>query len=207
MLGLSLAVYFVLFFVELAANPIKVSGDPAASPDRFADSLIWMAKTPFSLVYLELAAAAVFAFAIPTAVAQRIRSAEPRLAQASVGFGFTALALWVLLSLVSFHLGAAGTSSLTRDELRQSIPVLFSILIPGLLGSFDLFAGAWIFSVSVAVVRSGGLPRWLAYFGVLSGVVLIVGTLGQAGIEGMVAPWLIWLGITMLATPRHTLHP
>ncbi|MDQ6876890.1 MAG: hypothetical protein M3082_04180, partial [Candidatus Dormibacteraeota bacterium] len=56
--GLSMVVYFVLFFVVVAANPVKVSGDPAQSPERFADFLIWQAKTPFSLIYLELALAA-----------------------------------------------------------------------------------------------------------------------------------------------------
>lgn len=160
-----------------------------------------MAKTPFSLIYLELALAAVLGFAVPGAVAERIRLTAPRLARASVGFGYSAVALWVLISLVSFHLGAAGTSSLTRDEVRQAIPLLFSLILPGFLGSFDLFAGAWILLVSFAVIRSGGLSRWLAYFGVLCGLVLIAGILGQAGIEGAVAPWLIWLGIVMLSSP------
>lgn len=199
--GLSMVVYFVLFFVQVAANPVTVSGNPADSPDRFADSLIWLAKTPFSLIYLELAVAAVFGFAVPRAVAGRLRVAAPIFVQTSAAFGYAAMALWVLISLVSFHLNAAGGSSLTRDELRQAIPFLYVLLFPGLLGAFDLLAGAWILSVSLAAIRSGGLSRWLAYFGVLSGLVLIAGMIGQAGTEGAVAPWLIWLGIFMLARP------
>ena len=199
--GLSMVVYFVLFFVEVAANPVQLSGNPAESPDRYADSLIWQAKTPFSLIYLELALAAVFAFAVPRAVAGRFRTTAPHFAQMSAAFGYLAMAAWVLISLVSFHLNAAGGSSLTRDELRQAIPFLFALLFPGLLGAFDLLAGAWILSVSLAAIRLGGLSRWLAYFGVLSGLVLIAGMVGQAGIEGVVAPWLIWLGIFMLARP------
>jgi len=205
--GLSMVAYFVLFFVAIAANPIKVSGNPADSPERFADSLIWQAKTPFSLIYLELALAAVFGFTIPRAVADRLRVTAPSFAQTSAAFGFGAMALWILLTLVSFHLNAAGGSSLTRDELRQAIPVLFAVVLPGLLGSFDLFAGVWILAVSLAAIRSGGLSRWLAYFGVLSGLVLIAGMIGQAGTEGVVAPWLIWLGIFMLTRPAKTESP
>ena len=199
--GLSLVVYFVLFFVEVAANPVQLSGNPAESPDRYADSLIWQAKTPFSLIYLELALAAAFAFAVPRAVAGRFRTTAPHFAQMSAVFGYLAMATWVLISLVSFHLNAAGGASLTRDELRQAIPFLFALLFPGLLGAFNLLAGAWILSVSLAAIRLGGLSRWLAYFGVLSGLVLVAGMVGQAGIEGVVAPWLIWLGIFMLAGP------
>lgn len=199
--GLSMVVYFVLFFVVVAANPVKVSGDPAQSPERFADFLIWQAKTPFSLIYLELALAAAFSFAVPRAVVDRLRATTPSLAQTTAAFGYAAMALWMLLSLISFHLNAAGGSSLTRDELRQAIPFLFALIFPGLLGSFDLLAGVWILAISLAAIRSGGLSRWLAYFGVLSGVVLIAGMIGQAGTEVVVAPWLIWLGIYLLARP------
>jgi hypothetical protein len=199
--GLSMVVYFVLFFVVVAANPVKVSGDPAQSPERFADFLIWQAKTPFSLIYLELALAAAFSFAVPMAVVGRLRATTPSLAQTTAAFGYAAIALWMLLSLISFRLNAAGGSSLTRDELRQAIPFLFALIFPGLLGTFDLLAGVWILAISVAAIRSGSLSRWLAYFGVLSGVVLIAGMIGQAGTEVVVAPWLIWLGIYLLARP------
>ncbi len=199
--GLSMVVYFVLFFVVVAANPVKVSGDPAQSPERFADFLIWQAKTPFSLIYLELALAAAFSFAVPGAVVDRLRATTPSVAHTTAAFGYAAMTLWMLLSLISFHLNAAGGSSLTRDELRQAIPFLFALIFPGLLGSFDLLTGVWILAISLAAIRSGSLSRWLAYFGVLSGVVLIAGMIGQAGTEVVVAPWLIWLGIYLLARP------
>ena len=185
----------------VAANPVKLSGDPAQSPERFADFLIWQAKTPFSLIYLELALAAAFSFAVPRAVADRWRGTTPNFAQTTAALGYAAMALWMLLSLISFHLNAAGGSSLTRDELRQAIPSLFGLIFPGLLGSFDLLAGVWILAISLAAIRSRSLSRWLAYFGVLSGVVLIAGMIGQAGIEVVVPPWLIWLGIYLLARP------
>jgi hypothetical protein len=81
--------------------------------------------------------------------------------------------------------------------LAASIPVLFGVLIPVLLGSFNLLAAAWILAVSWGGWRTAALPRWLSVLGALTSLVLLAGVTGSAGIETLTGPWLIAAGLWM----------
>jgi len=80
--------------------------------------------------------------------------------------------------------------------------VLFGVLIPVLLGAFDLLAAACILTISWAGWQHKAMPRWLCVFGSITALALLAGVTGAAGPEVLVAPWFVAAGIWMLARSR-----
>lgn len=70
-------------------------------------------------------------------------------------------------------------------------------------GNGEILGGLMMLLVSWAALRTGGLPKFLNYLGVVVGLVGIVSTIpglsGLAGIFGMSQIiWFVWLAIIML---------
>jgi prepilin signal peptidase PulO-like enzyme (type II secretory pathway) len=72
-------------------------------------------------------------------------------------------------------------------------------------GQGELLGGLWVLLVSVAALRTGGLPKALNWLGILIGFAGIVSVvpplLDAAYVFGLLQiVWLIWMGIVMLRT-------
>lgn len=190
LLGVGLVGYMVAFGVWLASTRVNIDGDPAAQPERFAQQLINGASSPMWALYLALAAAAVFAFAASAAVGARVSSGPA----AALGYA-SMVTLAIAFVLTSEITQKAGSNVLPKQTLEAAVPAMFGVVIPGLLAAFDLIAAAWTLLVSWIGWRSGAAPKWLCVVGALTGLGLVAGTTGAAGVELLIAPWLICVGV------------
>ena len=112
--------------------------------------------------------------------------------------------MYLLIALTSGTIEReAGSAVLSRSELVTSIPMLFGVLIPVLLGSFNLLAAAWMLAASCSGWRTRAFPRWLSALGGLTSLVVLAGVTGMSGLEVLAGPWLIAAGVWML-TRSHT---
>ena len=137
----------------------------------------------------------------------RLRDGAPILAKAATAVGI----MWAFVLVASgmiFNAGMAavvglfGTSPLEAVSAWQAIEPVSD----GLGGSGgELLGGLWVLLVSVAALRTGGLPKVLNWLGVVigaAGILSVVPFLKDLGYAfGLLQiAWFVWLGIVMLRT-------
>lgn len=76
----------------------------------------------------------------------------------------------------------------TSGETRATISIVYQTLndYAGAIGEVlgvSLFAAIWVALVSIAILRSGSLPRWIGYFGLIASLALSSALLELFGID------------------------
>ena len=137
----------------------------------------------------------------------RLKDGAPILAQAATAVGL----IWAFVLVASgmiFNAGMAAVVGLHGTDPVQAVSAWQAIepVAQGLGGSGgELLGGLWVLLVSVAALRTGGLPKVLNWLGVAigaAGVLSVVPALKDLGYGfGLLQiVWFVWLGIVMLRT-------
>jgi hypothetical protein len=134
------------------------------------------------------------------ALYQRLQAGSPRLMRAAVVFGF----LW------------AGLTIGTGDLMLHNFGVVANLSgsVPAQAAAWTaLVRGLWVLLLSLAAVRTGGLPRTLGYLGVflsITGFLTKVPAFAEILLmvfgPGMMV-WSAWGSIVMLRGPAVTMQP
>ena len=144
----------------------------------------------------------------------RLKDGAPTLTQAATVVGL----IWAFVLVASgmiFNAGMAAVVGLHGTSPVQAVAAWQAIepVAEGLGGSGgELLGGLWILLVSVAALRTQGLPKVLNWLGV---------AIGAAGVLSVVPPlkdlgygfgllqivWFVWLGIVMLRTTSRAADP
>ena len=153
-------------------------------------------------------------FGVPFALRRKLEKLSPTAAKlaelAGILGAFTIILASLLLAAGELPLAQAYVEA--SEEARSAIVAIYEWqrLATALL--FDVFGlfllGVWIFVGSVAGLRSGGLPKGISWFGVLTallsfsvtiGYITKIEWLGETGLGALafltVPAWLIWLGV------------
>jgi Domain of unknown function (DUF4386) len=141
----------------------------------------------------------------------RLRDGAPTLMQAATAVGL----LWAVVLVASgmiFNAGMAAVVELHATSPVQAVAAWQAIepVAEGLGGSGgELLGGLWVLLVSLAALRTGGLPKALNSLGVAigaAGVLSVVPALNDVGIVfGLLQiVWFAWLGIVLLRTTPRT---
>ncbi len=198
--------YVVLELVSVSIGT-KVPELSASRADVVADFTTGSASKMYAGAYVTVLALLVFA-AVAAFLVQALR--ETAAARWAVTTAFAAGVVYVtasgldpalLAALVhSGHHGAdAGALMLVNDVRNFTLDL-------GFLG-----LGGFTVAASIALLRANVLPRWIAYAGLVSGVLLFVPmAFGEAFLLNMV--WMVAFGIVMASrrrdpagtTPVHT---
>ncbi len=144
----------------------------------------------------------------------RLKDEAPALAQAATAVGL----IWAFVLVASgliFNAGAAAVVGLHGTSPDQAVAAWQAIepVAQGLGGSGgELLGGLWVLLVSVAALRTRGLPKVLNWFGVAIGVVgvlSVVPALNEVayGFGLLEIVWFVWLGIVMLRTRSRVAAP
>ena len=144
----------------------------------------------------------------------RLRDGAPTLTQAATAVGL----IWAFVLVASgmiFNAGVAAVVELHGTSPVQAVAAWQAIepVAEGLGGSGgELLGGLWVLLVSVAALRTGGLPKVLNWLGVAigaAGVLSVVPALKDLGYGfGLLQiVWFVWLGIVMLRTTSRPAVP
>jgi hypothetical protein len=144
----------------------------------------------------------------------RLKDRAPTLVQAATVVGL----IWAVVLVASgmvFNAGMAAVVGLHGTSPAQAAAAWQAIepVTEGLGGSGgELLGGLWVLLVSVAALRTGGLPKVLNWFGVAigaAGVLSVVPVLKDLGLGfGLLQiVWFVWLGIVMLRTTSRPADP
>ena len=148
------------------------------------------------------------------ALYERLRGGSPLLTQAATAVGL----IWAFVLVASgmiFNAGMAAVVGLHGTSPAQAVSAWQAIepVTEGLGGSGgELLGGLWVLLVSVAALRTRGLPKVLNWLGVVigsAGVLSVVPVLKDLGyVFGLLQiVWFAWLGIVMLRTTARTADP
>ncbi len=144
----------------------------------------------------------------------RLKDRAPILAQTATAVGL----IWAFVLVASgmiFNAGVAAVAELHGANPDQAVAVWRAVepVAQGLGGSGgELLGGLWVLLVSVAALRSGGLPKILNWLGVVigvAGVLSVVPVLRDLGYGfGLLQiVWFVGLGIVMLRTSSRPADP
>jgi len=144
----------------------------------------------------------------------RLKDDAPVLAQAATAVGL----IWAVVLVASgliFNAGVVAVAGLHGTDPAQAVAAWQAIepIAQGLGGSGgELLGGLWVLLVSVAALRTGGLPKVLNWFGVAigaAGVLSVVPALSDVayGFGLLVIVWFAWLGVAMLRSPSRAAAP
>jgi hypothetical protein len=144
----------------------------------------------------------------------RLKDGAPILTQMATVVGL----IWAVVLVASgmiFNAGMAAVVGLHGTSPVQAVAAWQAIepVAQGLGGSGgELLGGLWVLLVSVAALRTGGLPRVLNWLGVAigaAGLLSVVPALKDVGIGfGLLQiVWFVWLGIVMLRTIARVADP
>jgi len=144
----------------------------------------------------------------------RLRDGAPTLIQAATAVGL----IWAFVLVASgmiFNAGMAAVVELHGTSPGQAVSAWQAIepVAQGLGGSGgELLGGLWVLLVSVAALRTGGLPKRLNWLGVATGAVGVLSVVSALkdlayGFGLLEIVWFVWLGIVMLRTTSRPADP
>jgi hypothetical protein len=190
------------FFFGLAAT-----ADSPDNSDSNAKVISWYAdhghRVGVIIGAFVLAFCGLFLLWFASGLRQRLRRAEGpegRLANVALGGGVLLVALlWVgaaALAAIPAEQSFGGGPPLSDADLGRFLPSVGfgSILLFAMFGAIAL-----IDATSVVIMRTGVLPRWLAYLGFVCGVVLLFGVVFIPVIALPI--WLIAASIVLYRQP------
>ena len=147
----------------------------------------------------------VFLIVLALALYERLRVSAPAIMQVATAIGIIWAGSLIASGMVS-NAGIAPVVALYAKDPAQAALTWqgFEVVASGLgNGNGEILGGLMTLLVSWAALRTGGLPKFLNYLGVVVGLVGIVSTIpglsDLAGLFGMgQIIWFVWLAIIML---------
>jgi hypothetical protein len=167
-----------------------------------------MAENQAFLHIMHLAIYVVWAFflvVLALALYERLKDGSPALVQTATVFGM----IWATVIISSgmiYIIGMESVVNLFDKDPAQAATIWVAIdsITQGLGGSNEILGGIWTLLLSWAALKSGLLPRFLNYLGI------VIGVAGLASIVPATAElfifiyaiaqivWFIWIGIVLI---------
>jgi hypothetical protein len=147
----------------------------------------------------------VFLIVLALALYERLKAGAPAIMQVATAIGIIWAGSLIASGMVS-NAGIAPVVALYGKDPAQAALTWqgFEVVASGLgNGNGEILGGLMTLLVSWAALRTGGLPKFLNYLGVIVGLVGVVSTI--PGLNGLTAVfgisqviWFVWLAIVML---------
>jgi len=143
------------------------------------------------------------------ALYERLKGRSPALMQTATAFGL----IWAGLIIASGNLmlhNLGVVAALFGNDPAQAATTWTALeaVETGIASGNELVGSLWVLLLSVAALRTGGLPRALSYLGLVlgvAGILTIIPALAETTImifgPGMIV-WSVWAGIILLRGSR-----
>jgi hypothetical protein len=195
LLGLVDALFLVVFLFVLPQLGFELS--MFYDPPRFVQFVAQHYPIYFALSLVIVLVTPALVVAV-RALDERMRAlpASRSLVTIATPFGYIGAAMLMLNALVQY----------ASIRLFVSTPPAFAVGVQA-SATFDMTSmgaslalGAWTFLLSWAAVRNGGLPRGLAYFGMLVALADLLALVGLPFGELLTPIWLLAVGVVLLSS-------
>jgi len=195
--GAGLATLVVLFFGVLPSLGLAL--DDFADP---AKALPFVTAHPALFFWMTAVAGVIFdSFTVVLVLAlhNRLEEGSPGWVRTATAFGFLTLFLFIAAAVLNYSAVKNLASLYSRNRVAtESAYLALNAAINALRNGATFAAGWWSLLLSWVAVRKGGLPKSLGYFGLLVGVLNIIGLFGVPIGLLINVPWFLWLGIVLL---------
>ncbi len=183
----------VLDYLSITDPAQKVALNVEKQTVIFSTNLLMYVFFGFTLIVLSLA------------LYDRMKSGAPALMQVATAIGI----IWAGSLIASGMAANAGLATIValyaKDPTQAALTFQAIESITNGLGNAngEILGGLWALLVSLAALRTGGLPKGLNFLGVLVGTVgiisIIPGLTDMVGVFGLgQIIWFVWLGIVLL---------
>ncbi|MCC7129593.1 MAG: DUF4386 family protein [Anaerolineae bacterium] len=175
------------------------------SPAQKVTLLVEMQIVTFLTNLLMYVFFGVFLLVLSLALYERLKSGAPAIMQVATAIGI----IWAGSLIASGMVANAGIDPAV--VLYAKDPAQAAVFWQGIEsvasglgnGNGEILGGLWALLVSLAALRTGGLPRGLNILGLLVGAVGIIsifpGLTGLVGVFGLgQIIWFVWLGVALL---------
>ncbi len=167
--------------------------------------LVEMQMVTFATNLLMYVFFGVFLIVLSLALYDRIKSGAPAIMQVATVIGIIWAGSLIASGMVANAGIAPAVALYAKDPVQAALTWLgFETVASGLgNGNGEILGGLWTLLVSLAALRTGGLPKSLNILGLLVGAVGIITILpGLIDLVGVFALsqviWFVWLGIVLL---------
>lgn len=149
---------------------------------------------------------------LAVALHERLKADAPGLMQVATPFGLIWAGL-VLASGMIMVVGLETVAAMHETDAREA-SVAWQAIEPvgtALGGGTEVLGGVWLLLLSIAALRTHGLPRGLSYVGVVAGaagaltVIPLLAELGALFGIGQLL-WFVWIGVVLVRRPRRAAH-
>jgi hypothetical protein len=209
------AMYVALALLTAIPYFLVVVDYPGAS--TASDKVSLIADHYPSLYAMYLASYVGFGLALgllSVALWDRLHATAPLIVRAATGVGLLWSGVLVASGLV-FTYGLTTIDQLAAEDRTHAVATwraveLVALALGGAGG--ELLGGLFVLLISVAVVRGGGLPQTLGWFGAVAGIVGLASVVPAAhdlaiGFGLLLIVWFVWLGVVLLRVGRTTVEP
>jgi hypothetical protein len=204
--GIAALVLAATFVIGIAMYATLLT-DYTAADVTAAESVSFVVDNQAALFAWYLVTLIVFAVAVvPLALAlhRRLGTAAGGLVPTATAFGLIWSGLILATGMIS-NIALSTVADLSATDAGQAEAVWSALdtVTNGLGGGNEIAGGIWVLLVSISALRTGALPRALAYVGMVSaaaGLVTVVPGLTDVGIVfglGLIV-WFAWTGIVLL---------
>jgi hypothetical protein len=149
---------------------------------------------------------------LATALKERLKAGAEALMKVATPIALIWAGLLIASGMI-YNVGVGPVAALYGKDPAQaaSLWAAIDLVSSGLSGNGEVLGGAWMLLVSIAALKSGGLPRALNILGLvvaavgIASVVPVLQDLASAFGLGQVL-WFSWMGAVMLRAPRAALE-
>lgn len=201
----------VLYVTLIAAGGYGDLAVPAAEQVTFLGDNRAVLHLWYAVIYLVFG---TFLVVHALALRERLRPLAPAMAQVATAFAM----VWAVLMFGVGMTAIVGGHMVTQiaagsPDQAASLWLAMHMVVTGMGGGIELVGALWVGLVSLAALRTGTLPGWLSWLGIVAGVAGVVST-GVVGVEAVGAvfglaliAWYIGTGLVMIRADRSPSAP
>lgn len=183
-------------------------GSLKVAPAKHAAFLVEHRTTMYAWNLIIYVVFGILMVILALALYERLKTGAPALMRTATAFAL----IWATLVIASGMVANIGTDIIVQlydkdPALAASFWLSSMLVVNGLGGGNEIVGGIWLLLVSLAALRSHGLPKAMSYFGVVISVAGLLTTipplkeLGSVFGLGLIA-WFAWVGVQLLRNGR-----
>ncbi len=195
----------------LAAMPfflLVVKIQDLSDPLQMVETLVANQGSMYAMEFVVYVLFGLFLVGLAVALRDRLRIGAETLMEIATPIAIVWAGLLIASGMI-YNAGIAPVVTLYGKDQAQAVSLWSAIdaVSSGLSGNGEIIGGTWMLLVSLAALKTKGLPKVLNIFGLVIAVVAIVSSIPPLKDLAMIfglgqIVWFVWLGIILLGNKK-----